>query len=283
MLDLGERPELPLSTAMAFSSCKVIELLLDFRANPHHENNLLFRAAQFDRNDAVEIWLQRFSDLDLEIRNPKYGTTPLLQFLYYCSQDANNLMTLKKMLDARCNPNSVNYFGMGVLHAVSFNQNAVPDIIELLLQRRADVNKPMMPQNDFWRAELKQARDAVDAGNSNEISRELSKWEGATALMLAACRGKGVEVRHLLEARADVDVRNLRGHTALQMARSVFGNTEDNYLIQMLRSEKGSSSGQLEAAKDIEVGHPQLEEAIQNYICTSMSTSHRFARLLSAK
>merc|ERR1712187_453674 len=125
----------------------------------------------------------------MERRDSKYGSTILLQFVYYATDTEESRHVVEVMLDnGRCQRHAVNYFGMGVLHAACFNQNSVPGIVDFLIEADADVNKQMEPQTDEWRKEYHDAQQAVLEKNVDEVSREVASWEKSTPLMLAARR-----------------------------------------------------------------------------------------------
>jgi len=160
---------------------------------------------------------------DVNCRSKTYGNTTLLQFVYYARDGDDSLGALRALLAAGSNVEDVNDFGMGVLHAACLNLNSAPKILGLLLETGVDVNMQMWPQTDIWKEQLKSAQDMVRAGSHREVLRELACWEGATPLMLAVSHGKLEEVCQLIYAKADVEVRNSMGQTALDMVSTICG------------------------------------------------------------
>jgi len=234
-VSVGERAEVPLLTAVAFAGFEVVEALLDAKANPHLDYDVLLRAAQFNRSDIVHAWLRRFPDWDLEKRDMKYGSTSLLQFLYFLVDDNASMEVVREMLTRLGDRPVQNYFGMGMLHSLCFNNNSVPHIVKFLFDTNIDVNMTMQPSTDEWRARYMSSQSAIRDGNlDGEVTRELARWEGSTALMLAARHGKVAEVCALVEARADPSLRNGMGQNALEMVEDMFGGAAPTELTMLL-------------------------------------------------
>ena len=50
---------------------------------PSYEYNVLLRAGQFNRTDVLRAWLEWYPNWDMESPSKNYGSTILLQYVYY--------------------------------------------------------------------------------------------------------------------------------------------------------------------------------------------------------
>ena len=96
------------------------------------------------------------------------------------------------------------------------------------------MNYQEMPKTVKWRIILSVARWATRHGTTKSLLIEMAQWQGKTALMDAALKGKVAEVRELLAAAADPALCNRQGFTALDLARVHFGGAVPPLLRQLL-------------------------------------------------
>ena len=72
--------------AMAFSSCEIVCLLLDYGADPKDVdaigNDALSFACFTGMADNIELWCKRFTEWDLDFKNNKVGGYALGSALY---------------------------------------------------------------------------------------------------------------------------------------------------------------------------------------------------------
>ena len=83
---------------------------------------------------------------------------------------------------------------------------------------KALVDKPQRGQTLKWKATYLAARLAVKLGNKKTMLRNVNEWSKLTPLITAARNGNAVVMKVLVEeGGADTQLRNARGHTALDM------------------------------------------------------------------
>ena len=88
-----------------------------------------------------------------------------------------------------------------------------------------------------WKAILLVARLFVKMGTQKALLVEISKWSNRTALISAALSGNAAVMKVLVEeGGADTQLRNARGHTALDL---LVGGKNAPEETRMLLSTKG--------------------------------------------
>ena len=127
------------------------------------------------------------------------------------------VLDVRKLLDSGVDPDSKDeYECTALLHACFFGHE---EIVNLLLQRKANVNAETKQGNTALRIACDNGRVAVaQLLIDNNADVNVRNEYGETALHEASSQGRDEIVRFLLENKADVDVRNQNGETALHKA-----------------------------------------------------------------
>ena len=129
------------------------------------------------------------------------------------------LEAVKALVKAGASPRMLTDAGATVLHQVANNKDADEELIRYLLELpgvRALVNAPHRGHTLKWKATYMIARLLVKLGTQKALLVEISERSDITALMFAARSGNAVAVKVLVEeGGADTQLRNSRGHTAL--------------------------------------------------------------------
>merc|ERR1712039_58526 len=113
--------------------------------------------------------------------------------------------------------------GTSALGCACTNDGAHSELVKFLLGARADVNHQSVPRTKEARKSVRDAQDVVRSWTFNALQFDLSFYDGCSALMWAVQRGKVAEVQALVDARADLSLRNGMGQTAFQVAERYFG------------------------------------------------------------
>lgn len=219
----GEVGATPLMFAMGYGdNFEVVLQLLQARANPQTvmipENmDALFCGALRGQCSHTARWLQMFDDYPVE-RFAK-GQTPLHAA---CSFNGTQGVA-RALIAAKAHLDLVNNIGGFPLQNACFNVDSRPELIQCLIELRADVNSQGRPATKGMRMVFSVARLAVRRGSRNPVFQFLASLGGITPLMEAARGGRVNLVKELLSARADPALRNHQGLTASAMAHANFG------------------------------------------------------------
>ena len=200
---------------------KMLSALINLHADPNlscmSETGSIITASWVASHPGhVEVLLEKRAD---------FATSPPLTGAVGIS----SAETVRAFLKARCDPNMVSSTGFGPMYSVSFfgrgNPHA-PEIMQLLLSLRGDVNAPAEPRGLlYWDC----MRARVCAGlwgleGCGVYRRQMASLPGATPLSVAAVMGDQALVKILLENDAE-HVANDRGDTPEDLARAA-GHTE---------------------------------------------------------
>ena len=134
----------------------------------------------------------------------------------------NKLEAVKALVKAGANPLEFTAFtGTTCLHNTATNKDADVELVRYLLNLsgvRALINTPMHGRTLKWRVTYVAARLMVKLGAKKAILLEVSEWPKNTTLIGAARNGNAAVIKVLVEeGGADTQLRNARGHTALDM------------------------------------------------------------------
>lgn len=142
---------------------------------------------------------------------------------------------VKKILDERADPNFRDSKGNTPLY-YAFNSDNGLEITELLLEYKADPNLNIDSKNtilswvydtpNFAEVLLKYRADPNNSGNSN-----------FPLLTLAVETSDLDTIRMLVEAKADINLKNKYGQTALDVAKDVGVDDIVDYLISQHRNQ----------------------------------------------
>ena len=230
---------------MALCDFAIVEMLLAARADPnatltfpHHGCDSVITAIANDRADNLRKWLARFPDWKIDQILPVMGggMTPLA-FTCMLAGDKDCAAVL---LERRADPNRRTNIGSFPLSLLCSQANAIPDLIELLVHCRADVNQRMMVTNRVKRSAFAAIRMAYRTGARGHLFDRLAIGPGSTALSTAAFNGKLLQVETLLMLRADAGIRNLQQRTAFECASSNCGRQSTSLMLDLLNSDEPS-------------------------------------------
>ena len=197
---------------MGFGNIEIVSLLLGHGADPYEHdvagNDALMMASIFGRTDNVKFWLEKFPDWDLERKNKVVGGVALGLAVY---MGPHRLELVKVLLEH----GACLYFrtdtGGSVLTALCENEDADPEVLELLLKTKmkTSVNYRRRSCTAKWRIIYRLARfltqnNLTKSGLMNHLAHE----SGSTALHLAIQRGDVDIVNLLLEHGADPTTKN---------------------------------------------------------------------------
>ena len=144
-------------------------------------------------------------------------------------------------MKAGANPLEFTAFtGTTCLTSAAANMDADAALVRYLFELpgvRALINTPMRGRTLKWKAIFLAARLFVKMGTKKVLLVEISKWPKMTAVMAAAVNGNAAVVKVLVEeGGADTQLRNARGHTALDLLEGGENAPEET---RMLLSKKG--------------------------------------------
>jgi len=242
-LSFGELPMTPLMAAMAVARFEVVELLLRAGAKPHQRvakttayqgvDALMF-AAMFGRADNVKAWLARFPTWDLDRRDATAGCDVLMTAALFGPGSSSTLATVRVLLEAKASPLAENDLGDNALTVACDSDRSGPEVVRELLAAGASVNHQQHFHTRKCKTLLLAACRATRLRSRSLLLQTTSQLEGCTPLFRAARWGKVEEIRELLAARADTNLRNHKGQTALEVARESDGAVLASELEQIL-------------------------------------------------
>ena len=177
----------------------------------------LMMMAMFGRAHNITQWCERFPKWDFSRRDRAVGATALAHAIWI---GPNKLEAVKALVKAGANPLEFTALtGTTCLHNAAANKDADVELFRYLLNipgMRALVNTPMHGRTWKWRVAYLAARLLVKLGAKKAILLELSEWPKNTALVGATRNGNTAVMKVLVEeGGADTQLRNSRGHTAL--------------------------------------------------------------------
>ena len=155
---------------------------------------------------------------------------------------SENVETIRALLSAGASPNvKVVSFHAGEITPLILTINARSEhgleIAEMLIAAKAEIN----PRGRFLISPLMEATSDMEMVKlliSYRADVNLKNFRGVTALMVAAGDGPSSVVKYLLEKGADANARDKDGNTALRYAeerRELFEPAEREEIIQLLR------------------------------------------------
>jgi len=213
-----QKPELSMSKGMPvlslatlFHSNQVVKVLLAARAKVNARDSRhsipLHWACHSDNLEAARILLDAGADLRM---------TQLLGFdAFACAAGSGAVKVTRELL--RIDPEvSLRYR----LHGALIFFSSSTEIVATLLEAKADVDEQLQIANSIWRT-MFMALSLRHRISPSLLTKLAHHHKRATPLMLSIlCGGFGAS-RLLLQAGADVNIRNSRGKTAADLAREV--------------------------------------------------------------
>jgi hypothetical protein len=176
--------------------------------------------AMFGRAHNITQWCKRFPKWDFSRRDRAVGATALAHAIWI---GPNKLEAVKALIEAGANPllEFTAFTGTTCLHNTATNKDADAELVRYLLdlpEVRALVNTPMRARTLKWKATYLATRLLVKLGAKKAILLEVSEWSKNTALIGAARNGNAAVMKVLVEeGSADTQLRNARGHSALDL------------------------------------------------------------------
>ncbi|CAE7543489.1 Ankrd17 [Symbiodinium sp. CCMP2592] len=213
-----QKPELSMSKGMPvlslatlFQSNEVVKVLLAAKAKVNARDSRhsipLHWACHSDNLEAARILLHAGADLRM---------TQLLGFdAFACAAGSGAVKVTRELL--RIDPEvSLRYR----LHGALIFFSSSTEIVATLLEAKADVDEQLQIANSIWRT-MFMALSLRHRISPSLLTKLAHHHQRATPLMLSIlCGGFGAS-RLLLQAGADVNIRNSRGKTAADLAREV--------------------------------------------------------------
>ena len=153
----------------------------------------------------------------------------------------NKLEAVKALVKAGANPLEITAFtGTTCLHNAAANKDADTELIRYLLELpgvRALVNTQQRACTLKWKAKLLAVRIIVKLGSTKAVLLNVNEWSKLTPLITAARNGNAAVIKVLVEeGGADIQLRNARGHSALDL---LVGGENALQETRMLLSTKG--------------------------------------------
>lgn len=198
----------------------MVELLLQAKANPGYRNasgfDGLMSASHNGQCENMTAWLRRFPTWELE-RKCWTGFTALHYAVW-----GGKIDVVERLLAAGASREARDLLGNTPLHLAAFSADSSVSMVNTLLADLPDgvpgVNVQQRPGRLRIRTAITAIRLAVrlaGAKKKKTLPNFLASSGGCTPLHLAASRGDVAVCRALLEARADPNIRNWQGRTAL--------------------------------------------------------------------
>jgi ankyrin repeat protein len=222
-----------------FASWPVVEALLEMGADPlvqtsNEHFNPMHSASMLGRPLTITNWAARFPQWDWDARALAVGVPAMFTAVFI---GPDKISTLQAMLDAGADPSYLTLNGSHILHAIASSLDSDAEITRFALLIpgvRQLVNEPIRAQTRKWAIQYKLLRLAAWLGSKDLLVQETSNWVGNRALSGAARSGNAVVLSVLaLEGGADPRLKNVRGQTALDQARKLFGEQYYNALLSL--------------------------------------------------
>jgi ankyrin repeat protein len=220
----GERSTKPVMEAMIYARPQIVELLLDagfdHEARTPQKSNAFHLAAMMNRVDNMSYWLQRFPDWNLN--DPAwFGGSPLSQ-----ASGGGKLEAVQFLCERRANPNHITCHGQTGLALACWTGTAPHEIVKVLVSAKADVNIPSSAQDEATQGFFSNAINEFQKGSATLVMAEFAQVAGSTPLASCIRRRNLKSARVLLEARADVSVRDELGRSIWDIAKSTFRDAQ---------------------------------------------------------
>lgn len=197
---------------------EVVTKLLQFRADVNRANQHGFSPLSHCATpEFVDLLVQHRADVN------KRACPTFVSPLTACCSRSSPASVISKLIEYRAevNPESKGFCSPQPLAALAGWSAVNPHCLEsarLLLEARSDVNLQAKAKGVFWSLEML-SRARMRLGSSSLLAQVFAEWT-TTPLGFACLYGGDEYAEFLLRARADPHIRNARGHTAFDLART---------------------------------------------------------------
>lgn len=244
----------PLIGATKYNNPEAVKLLLEYQANPNHQNqsgiSALMLASEQGFFECVKYLVEGGANVELApsgknaLNMNLSGQTPL-----FCAAKEGHYQIVKYLLDKRANPNACNHYGVSCLWIPC--QRGLVDIVELLLQYGANTEiSPNGPEAEERAISGWTPLYAAIKSRQYLVVKLLLKYNanpnavtslGSTPFLLASEIGDLDVIQCFVEHGAELDYApngkqaddlNITGQTALFMATLKEQNDVVKYLIE---------------------------------------------------
>lgn len=171
----------------------------------------MFNAALHNRVEILDLLLKRRAGIN-ELSPSWWGSTPLHGAAFFGRPQAAAFL-----LARRADANLANDFGACPLHYCGFDGSA--EIAESLLKYDADANLACAPVTLQARLFVRMAFIRTTLGSASPGMRFVSEAAGCNCIGFSAKTGQVEMCQVLVQAKADVNHRNDRGFSALDLAK----------------------------------------------------------------
>lgn len=136
------------------------------------------------------------------------------------------LEAVQFLCERRANLNHVTCHGQTALALACSAGTAPNDTVKVLVSAKADVNIPSSAQDEATQGFYSNAINEFRKGSATSVMAEFAQLAGSTPLASCIRRRNLKSARVLLEARADVSVRDELGRSIWDIAKSTFRDAQ---------------------------------------------------------
>lgn len=208
-----------LAVDVSWRQPRVLEALLAVKADPNTHDDLGYPVLGFCRTTRdVELLVRHRADVNR--RNYPSNQLAISVACEYCAPP----QVVSKLLECGSLVNPVGGgCGLGCAHPLSFlsmwasaNRHCL-EVAQVLLHARADLNQQCVASGRWRALELASRAYLRFSASSSMLVQYYAEWS-TTPLGMACFSGSEDLVSFFLEAGADPDIPNLRGHTPIHLA-----------------------------------------------------------------
>ena len=216
---VGGLTTLHITVLQGWRSPQALKILLEARADPNLSALGVPLLACCRTGHDVELLVRHRADVCKRAWPLKVSTIAL------ASGENTKPEVIAKLLEFRASPNGVPVGGLGITQPLSFvcvnagsNTHAI-EIVKLLLEARADVNQQCSASGVFYALEVFH-RSYLQVAPARSFFMEATAEWSTSPLGIASLIENGRLVHLFMEAKGDVNLKNSRGRTPLDLAKS---------------------------------------------------------------
>ncbi|KAK4217351.1 ankyrin repeat-containing domain protein [Rhypophila decipiens] len=214
----------PLARAAELGQDQIVELLLDYVADPDFEDGIgrtpIFWAAKLGHQKVADLLTRRATNYDSQLR---------LAVILADSAAVKNLLRF-----GNSDPMSVDDLGVSALACAAVFGNK--RVMEALLESpkvNVDFRNMEMRVTALWIAAFRGDKDLVELLLNRNASLNMADVSGLTPLAIATWRGHEETIKSMLASeKADITFRDCKGRTALMAAASSASATTFGLMLQ---------------------------------------------------